>query len=270
MKSFYPYFFTIVAFIFFSCEEIPELGIVVPELPSDGTPETTLNTEQTLYNSSTVDVSWEGNEYAKSFQYRLESLSYDDILGIYDEWSTWDTQTDTELQNLDDGFYTFYVQSRYTSDLEESEPQDFTFQVDAVAGSSIRIYPLYQQVETDASCDFYVYAENVSDLAGMEIEIAYDPQLFSFGSIIAGESFSNAQFFLDEIDEVSGNIYFLSTIDQFDSINGTVVLAKITLIAKQFPLSGPIEIKDSSILRDTGNHGIEIQDRVHGEIEVIN
>ena len=103
-----------------------------------------------------------------------------------------------------------------------------------------------------------------------QIEIAYDPQLFSFGSIIAGESFSNAQFFLDEIDEVSGNIYFLSTVDQFDSINGTVVLVKITLIAKQFPLSGPIEIKDSSILRDTGNHDIEILDRVHGEIEVIN
>ena len=271
-KSFYSYFLFLFLVVFFSCDKIPDLEVIDPEPEGDAAPTTILNTNQTFFNQSSVNVAWVGNEYAISFQYKATPLSYDSLgynfLGSYADWSTWNTDTDVQLNNLDDGFYTFYVQSRYTSDLQEETPKNFTFQVDAVSGTSLRIYPLYQQVGKNSNCDFYIYADNVTDLAGMEIHLTYDSQLFTFDDAIMPGN-SSLPIFITEHDIETSNITIIATVGEFDAISGTKVLAKITLQSKQVPLSAPISILDSSQLRNSGGNIIEITNRVSGQIEVI-
>ena len=73
---------------------------------------------------------------------------------------------------LDDGFYDFYIKGRYTNDIIE-DPTVLTFEVDAISGPALRLYPLYQEVLVGDTCDIYLYAEDVVDLAGMMFDVSY-------------------------------------------------------------------------------------------------
>ena len=122
-------------------------------------PETIITTVETLFESSSVSLNWVGNDYAISFSYRLEPLSYSDTVKTYTNWTEWDTTTVVNFENLDDGFYDFYIRGRFTTDIIE-DPIILTFEVDAVSGTALRVYPLYQQVKKGESCDFYIYVDH--------------------------------------------------------------------------------------------------------------
>ena len=98
------------------CIILEFMGICIIDLfkkySNENIPITSISTTEAAYSSSSVSISWTGNEYATSFSYRLEPLSYLDTIPTYTSWSIWDTLNTANYTNLDDGNYTFYIKSR--------------------------------------------------------------------------------------------------------------------------------------------------------------
>ena len=179
-------------FLFIACEELN----IDPENPFEADepiPEIT-----SLYqniNGSTASFNWEGNKFAFSYSFRLESQSYEDPVGIYINWSDWSSDTLVTLEDLDEGQYIFQVKSRF-DEIEQSEPTTINFEVDAIPGPALRIYPLNQIVNTGYEFDVYLYFEEVpeeSAVTGLHVEIQIDQNelefitdQFQYGELITG------------------------------------------------------------------------------------
>ena len=88
--------------------------------PGTGDPEISLP-DVTIFTNSTITLSWEGNEFAADYRYRLEPISYADTVKTYFEWSEWTIDTSVTLYYLDDGFYNFYIKSRFNIETEQVE-----------------------------------------------------------------------------------------------------------------------------------------------------
>ena len=253
--------------LFLSCEDI-KVEDLLSDFSDENTPITTISTVDTLFASSTVSLNWTGNEYAISFSYRLEPLTYTDTVKTYSSWSNWDTLNTVTLTNLDEGNYTFYIKSRFTVDNEEAV-QSINFIVDAIAGPALRIYPLYQQVVSGENFHMYIYIEDVVDLGGIELHLSYPPSNISTTSMTSGTVLSNSSIFFDTINSTDGTIELIATAEDFTGYTGSGVLAKISLTAGSFSSMDTFVIHDTSILKNSGNIQINIVDRVYGLIEVV-
>jgi len=263
MKYLFPLF---IILIFFACEGDSPEGIIDVEVIPITTPITTGG----VFDNPTVTLSWEGNEYANAYSYRLESLSYTDPIDTYTDWSNWDSLQTITLNYMDDGFYNFYIKSRFAIDLEET-PIVISFEVDAITGPALRVYPLYQQVKTGESCDFYIYVEDADSLAGIELNLTYSSVLLTFNSLTQGASLSNASIFLDETStsEGIGAIDIIAITGDFSSFSGTESLAKFTVTANQSAQVGTVTINTTSILRNSNNDEIVINGIFNGIIEIV-
>ena len=253
----------LLLFLFLSCDEI-QVEDLLSDFSTDNIPLTTLNTLNATYNSSSVSISWAGNEYANSFSYRLEPLSYTDTVKTYARWSNWDTLKTVTFTNLDDGNYNFHIKSRFTVENEEIS-QSVNFIVDAIAGPALRMYPLYQRVSPGEIFNMYIYIEDVVDLGGLELHLSYPPTV---STMTSGTILSSAAIFYYTINSTDGTMELIATAENFTGYTGSGVLAKLTLSALSTGLD-TLHINDSSILRNSGNVQIDILDRVYGLIEVV-
>ena len=252
---------------FLSCE-----GIQVDDLLGDfsdenAPPTTTINQAATTYYNSSVSLYWAGNDYATSFSYRLEPLSYTDPVKTYTSWSEWDTLNTVTFTNLDEGNYNFYIKSRFTVENEEIS-QSVNFIVDAIAGPALRMYPLYQRVTSGENFSMYIYIEDVVDLEAMELHLSYPPSNISANTISPG-SISSSSIFIDAINSADGTIELISTAENFTGYTGSGTLAKISLTAGSIAGLDTLHIKDTSILRNSGNIPIDILNSMYGLIEVV-
>ena len=102
----------LLLFLFTSCEELEidpdnpfeaEIDEQIPEI---------IYLDQTV-DRSTASFNWEGNKFAFSYSFRLESQSYENPVGIYINWSDWSSDTLVTLEDLDEGQYIFKVKSRF-------------------------------------------------------------------------------------------------------------------------------------------------------------
>ena len=267
------YSFHLLFVIFFlSCDAV-QIEDLLGDFSDENSPITTLNTTDAIYNSSSVSFSWIGNEFANSFSYRLEPLSYIDTVKTYISWSEWDTVNMVTLTNLDEGSYNFYIKSRYTIENVEI-PHSVNFIVNAIGkvngngGTALRVYPLFQQVSLGESFNVYIYIEDVVDLGGMELHLSY-PSSNESVSLSPGSILSNAPIFFDTINIANGTIELIATAEDFAGYTGTGILAKISLTSS---ISGSVDtlyIQDSSILKNSGNIEIDILEKVYGLIEVV-
>ena len=253
-------------FLFLSCDEI-QVEDLLSDFSTDNIPLTTINTLNATYNSSSVSISWAGNEYANSFSYRLEALSYTDLVTPYANWSEWDTLNTVTFINLDEGNYSFYIKSRFTVENEET-PQSISFIVDAIAGPALRVYPLYKKVTSGENFSMYIYVEDVVDLAGMELHLSY-PVSLSANTMTPGSILANSTIFFDTINSTDGSIELISIAENFTGYTGSGTLAKISLTAGSIAGLDTLHIKDTSILRNSGNIPIDILNSMYGLIEVV-
>ena len=264
------YFFSLlVIIIFLSCEELT-VEDLLSDFSTDNIPVTTLSALNSTFESSSVSISWAGNEYATSFSYRLEPLSYLDTIKTYTSWSIWDTLNTVTFTNLDDGNYTFYIKSRFTVENEET-PQSISFIVDAIAGPALRVYPLYKKVTSGENFSMYIYVEDVVDLAGMELHLSY-PVSLSANTMTPGSILANSTIFFDTINSTDGSIELISIAENFTGYTGSGTLAKISLtgiVSGSIAGLDTLHIKDTSILRNSGNIPIDILNRMYGLIEVV-
>ena len=253
------------AVLFLSCEEV-KVDDLLSDFSTDNTPITTIITVDSTFESSSVSLNWTGNEYATSFSYRLEPLSYTDIVETYTSWSVWDSVNSVTFVNLDDGNYSFHIKSRYTIENEEVS-QSVNFIVDALEGPALRMYPLYQRVSQGENFNMYIYIEDVVELAVLELHLS-SPSNVSVSTMTPGTILSSAPIFYDTINSTDGTIELIATAENFTTYTGSGVLAKLTLTALSTGLD-TLHIKDTSILRNSGTDPIDIVGRVYGLIEVI-
>ena len=150
----------------FSCDEYD---------PNSGTPKVDIHDvpNGSILSTNSLTLSWEGNEFASGFSYRLEPLDYYTIVGIDTAWSEWSIDTSVTLTYLNEGNYNFYVKSRFNLDIEEDIPGKISFTIDAVTGPALRMYPLYQAVVPGSSCDIYLYVEEVINVISQYYFLKY-------------------------------------------------------------------------------------------------
>ena len=259
------YFYTLIVLLFLSCEE----PVAVQELIDETQlPETTIAVDA-MFTSSSITLNWDGNEYAISYRYRLEPLSYLDIVTTYTEWTEWDTSNLVNFENLDEGLYDFYIQSRFTSDVEEAI-QKISFEVDAIEGPALRTYPLYQQVGPGDNVDVYIYVEAGVSIAGIELHLSYDPSFLTFGSVTPGDILSESPIFLEQENSSNGTLTVSTVAEDFLSYSGTGALAQISFtVLGGVSGSTTITTLETSVLIDPDNNYIELPENIHGIIEVV-
>ena len=262
-------FYIFSVLLFFSCEEALNINELLSDEGGEQIPITTLLDSELNFTSSTISLNWEGNDYAISFSYKLESLSYLDPVTTYTEWSEWDSLTTVTFNNLDEGDYNFYIKSRFTSDLEET-PATIPFRVNAITGPALRVYPLYQTVSPGSSFDVFIYVEEVEleSIAGIEVHLSYESPLLEFSGLTQGNMLISAPIFFNQTNSDNGTIDITATVEDFLIYSGTGEIAKLTFTAPSTIGSTEIEILGTSVLRDSENNPIEILENVSGTIKV--
>ena len=177
-------------FISLSCEteQIQYGNDLDPDNPDYEQPETIILSQTPPLNNNKLNydyitISWDGNTQNMEFQYRLDLQS----------WSPWQMEKFANLIYLDEGDHLFFVRGRYLSGDEELMPDTLQFEVDAVEGPSLRVFPLLSRVNNNETFSFEVWAEEVTNIAGMEITIRYDMQKLTINDqdITIGEFFSS-------------------------------------------------------------------------------
>ena len=248
-------------FLFISCEELN----IDPENPfeadiGDQIPEIT-SLDQNI-NGSTASFNWEGNKFAFSYSFRLESQSYENPVGIYINWSDWSSDTLVTLEDLDEGQYIFQVKSRF-DEVEQVEPTTGNFEIDAIVGPALRIYPLRQKVGGEDSFDVYLYAENIDDIAGLQVELQFNSdQIVFIGSHDNCGLGSNS--FCPELDDSRITILNWNINGDFNS-DGPMVQLTFNLIGN---MDSEISITDAT-LRNSNNDDIIIDNFYNAFVEMV-
>ena len=123
----------------YSCED-PSLD---NPFGGDITPDVTIDNESlngSIIYTPEITIKWTPNIYAFEFSYLLDP--------IHTIWSEWSGDTTAYYNHLDEGEYKFFIKSRYDEEVEMVNPDSLLFTVDAVIDSSLRIYPLYSEVNS--------------------------------------------------------------------------------------------------------------------------
>jgi hypothetical protein len=177
-------------------------------------PETTITTgpaEGSTVGTSEVTLAWSGNRSGMLFQGRLNGSA----------WTPWSSATSIILRYLDEGDYTFEVRAGYPSGTA-ADPSDFdetpasrSFTVDAVHGSSLRLSPLVQQVDSDASFQVELIAEEVSDLMLVATILHFDAAHLRVLSLAEGPFLTST----------GGSI---ASYNGFDNVAGTIEINMAT------------------------------------------
>ena len=204
---------SLVIFLF-ACGESPELGNSILDANiGDSTPETNITITSEVLNNNSVTIIWSGNDFVNAFRYRLEPLDQAETVETYSEWSGWGRDTTSvTLQYLDEGDYNFHVEGRFNMDHVGSAVA--SFEVDAISGESLRIFPLRQFVEIDSTFNVYLFSEEVNDLAGMQVQLNYDSNVLEYQSWNKGSTISDHTdlTIIPEIQVLDGGILFTGVV----------------------------------------------------------
>ena len=256
----YSRIFSLLPILFIACEELDiDLDNPFEADPSEQIPDI-ISLVQSV-NGSTASFNWEGNKFAFSYSFRIDSQSYEDPAGMYINWSNWTSDTFAILEDLDEGQYIFQVKSRI-DEIEQAEPTAGNFEIDAITEPALRIYPLRQKVRGEDSFNVYLYAENIYDLAGSQVELQFESDKIQYNEN-ANNCGSESGNICPELDDNRITILNWNINGDFNSDGPMVQLT-----------FNPIGNMDSEIsitvatLRNSNNEDINIDSFYNGKIEV--
>lgn len=258
--------FAIVAVIFFmwSCESIES----IPDNPLDPNyPDYTAPTVQIISGpvaGETVTVpqvtfEWSGNELATSYRYYLTDLG----------WSEWGNSTSKTFDYLDEKIYQFSVQSAYDNG-DTSAVSSIDFTVDAVKGPALMFYPRRQIAAVGDVVTIQILAEEVQDLAGIQLGINYDPSIVEIVSVSEGSIFTgkdNSIFHAEYNNSVGSLSVLMASLGGDEpSVGGTSDLLVMDVKVKAKSLT-TFDYDGSEIFKDPQNNDISIVELVSGIID---
>lgn len=227
-------------------------------------PETIITSEyidSAILDTSGVTIAWEGNELVIEYCYKLDDNA----------WSEWSTTTSVDLEYLDEGQHSFRVKGRYESLAEDDTPAEVDFEVDAVQGPGLRVYPLLTETSINSYFDVYLYAEEVEGVVFAEIQMSYDPAIVVFSGHEAGDMLGNPSdnsILIVEDDLGVLDITLATNFTDQGGVSGTGALVKLTFTTANAQGSTELAVSGSSAFLDFGNNDIVINDTENGLVVV--
>ena len=247
----------------YSCED-PSLD---NPFGGDITPDVTIDNEGLdgmVIDTSSITISWTPNMYAFEFSYYL--FPVDTI------YSDWNTDTTAHYKFLDEDEYFFYIKSRHSEIEEQAHPDSLSFIVNAVPENSLRIYPLYTEVNNSEVFLIDIFAEEVNQLTGAEIKLTYNPQFVSLDSMISGAFLLETEGLSVTINEHNPETgHLVITLATYDDnalgLTGSGSLSQILFNTLQ---EGDFEIiiSEDSKLRTGTNSVVEISNMINGRVKI--
>ena len=252
------------ALFFFTCEKLEPVADnpLDPDNPDYDPPEVLISegpAEGEIVDTSAVTFQWTGNELVTSYRYRFDS----------EVWSDWTSNTSASYYYLDEGDYSFSVQSQYETG-DTSVVLNVSFVVDAVTGPALMFYPRRHEAQVGETVTFQILAEEVSNLAAAEFSISYDPDEIEITAIYEGSIFTdlgNVFFLVDNGSEGEATISTAVWGESSPSAEGTGVLAALEVRAK---VTGSLVVSfdGSAVFKDPENSDIQINDSINGLVMV--
>ena len=261
--KFYSKILTILFLLIVSCSDE---GVIAnnpldPEGDNFVEPDTSITTENldgSIINTSYVNIGCSGNELVSEYSYNLDNLG----------WSDWFSDSNLTLSYLDEGMHNFKIKGRYPSGQEDESPAEINFEVDAVDGPGLRLYPLKKEADIGSSFDVYIYAEEVQSVVFAEIQLSYDSDHLTFMSSEVGDivSGSNDNSILI-VDDSSGIIDISLASDFIDEsgVDGTGAFVKLTFTLNSAGESY-LSISEGSSFLSFDNQNISVVDIANGVV----
>ena len=273
--------------LFYSCQEELDFNSIFETDSGNIDPNTTIETEVSDIDptNSTVTLNWKGNDFSNAFNYKLVLDDYI-ISQDYFDWledGEWTNNKSITFEDLDEGSYTFYVKSRFSTEIEESAPDSLEFTINAISGPALRMYPLKQNISQDSNFDIYVFAEEIDNNNGVafySIQLSYEPDKITYQGWDIGtyesENTSGLHHFTlpDTADVENGIILIDGGVTGSDGVVGTKSIIKLvfTYLGSDEPtfidFIGTETIFTDSTFWNADTESIPVVNRVPGSIEV--
>ena len=241
--------------LFLSCD---------PGLFQDGNeePETTItsaNLDGSTITTTTLTISFEGDDQVIEFSYNLDNSEY----------SHWSSSNQVTLDYLDEGLHTFSVKGRYATGEEDNTPASTSFTVNAVTGPALMFHPRREITFQNNIVTFQLLAEEVENLMLATINISYDNTQIEIMSVIQGDMFtgSGESVFISEEDTNSLSIHTMLLGGDRPSVSGTGVLAEITIKSKALG-STSLNFNGTQVFKTHEDRLISIQETVNGLVVI--
>lgn len=266
------FFITGVILFFISCgvDDIEYDNPLDPGNPDYEEPSTTISVPQqglTYYEHSLV-ATWEGNKEDMTFRTKLDDGDWSHQLGDAD-WYPYDFMN---LEYLDEGQHTLVVQGRYISGDVEPQPDSVSFSINAVAGPALRFYHMQTRAQVNDQITLDIYAEEVSNIAGAEIIVDFDPTMVRVDGWNIGQFMETAgvdPLSFTDIDNPGGearlDIGVMGVSPEYVYGTGIIASLQLTLLA-----TGQTELtfNNQTAFRDRDNNEVDIVETVKGIILV--
>jgi len=220
----------------------------------------------------TVTFKWRGNQADSLmlFSYKLDNQN----------WSEWSNVKEVTFAYLDEGKHTFYVKAKYLNNIEQQQPTQVNFTVDAVKGPAIMFVPRKVEVRPNSSFDAEVYIEEAVDFAGVKIIISYNQLYFDVEDVqVYKDSKSillkNGGSIIDfvNIDKRDGKVEMNLAVAGGNptDVNGTGPIGKVRFKVLSDVSSGTnseIRFDNRSIMRNSNNQTVQIKELVPEVVKV--
>lgn len=213
-------------------------------------------------HSSEIDITWEGNEIAAEYSYRLND----------GDWTGWSAQQSTSLEYLNEEQYQFQLRAR-ADDAEKTvgDTTEIAFTVDAVDGPSLMIYPRYYSFLHTRQGTIQLRGEEISNVMGIEAIIQYDAenitiQTVDSGTLMTSNNGENIFFWEDHPDNGILEIVAVKAGGSAPTVGGSGVIATVQFSG--MPGETEVVFTDSSVFMDATGDPIAIHSTVGGRIQI--
>ena len=225
-----------------------------------------------VISNSEITISWSPNIYAFEFSHLLNPI--DTV------WSEWNQDTMIHYNYLDEGEYSFIIKSRFQEGEEKENSDSLSFSVDAVVSNSLRIYPLLSKVDNLETFNIDVFAEDVVQLTGAQIELTYNNQCVSFDNSTKGSFLSESLGQSIQLEKHENGILILTLATALDvenqniptGITGTGSLAQVTFKANLLEScnsnSTEINFTDNGWFIMSPDDSLTISSMINGVVEI--
>lgn len=249
--------------LLFSCDKIQE-NPLDPENPDYTPPETFITMEAlegAVLDTSTVTITWSGNDLTVEYAYSLNG-----------DWSGWSSVTSVTLNYLDEGDYTFSVKGRYASEVEDESPATVNFSVDMVQGPALRVYTLLTEMNVGSTQNISIYAEDVEELVIIRFQVQYDAGLLSLSpqAVTKGKLLTGIAEMVFIVEEISTGLLEVNVgIPSNSGVTGTGSLVILPFTSKSAG-STAIEIQNAEFgkLGDLSGDPESFTQTANGMVEV--
>jgi hypothetical protein len=183
--------------------------------------------EGEVLDVTSTSIEWEGNESATEYRYKFDSP----------DWSEWNAATSHAFDYLDEGNHGFEVQARSVNgDLQET-PTDLSFDVNAVAGPSVLVYPYQLFGSPGDTVECQIIAEEVTDVFANEFIISFDNDYLELIEIVDGDILGEWGGVPLIVEELSGSLLSISMVAvEGSSISFSGTSSLVTLLLRINPL----------------------------------